>query len=94
MKKEASHKIIKIPITSELDLHTFLPGDTKSLIVDYISECYKNKIKELRIIHGKGKSVQKSIVHNLLKQHPLVVSFHDAPPQSGGWGATIVKLKN
>ena len=94
MKNKKPDEIYRIPITDELDLHTFSPRDIKSVVTEYISECYKLGIRELKIIHGKGKSVQKSIVHNLLKQNPTVISFQDAPAQFGGWGATIVKLKD
>jgi len=93
MKNKKPDKIYRIPITDELDLHTFSPREIKSVVTEYISECYKIGIRELKIIHGKGKSVQKSIVYNLLKQNPLVISFQDAPAQFGSWGATIVTLK-
>jgi DNA-nicking Smr family endonuclease len=93
MKNKKLDKLYRIPITDELDLHTFSPREIKSVVTEYISECYKIGIRELKIIHGKGKSVQKSIVYNLLKQNPLVISFQDAPAQFGSWGATIVTLK-
>jgi DNA-nicking Smr family endonuclease len=93
MKNKKPDKLYRIPITDELDLHTFSPREIKSVVTEYISECYKIGIRELKIIHGKGKSVQKSIVYNLLKQNPLVISFQDAPAQFGSWGATIVTLK-
>ena len=94
MKNKKPDEIHRIPITDKLDLHTFSPRDIKSVVTEYISECYKLGIRELKIIHGKGKSVQKSIVYNLLKQNPLVISFQDASAQFGGWGATIVTLKD
>jgi DNA-nicking Smr family endonuclease len=93
MKNKRLDKLYRIPITDDLDLHTFSPREIKSVVTEYISECYKIGIRELKIIHGKGKSVQKSIVYNLLKQNPLVISFQDAPAQFGSWGATMVTLK-
>ena len=92
--KNNKDKIYRVPITGDLDLHAFSPRDIKSVVVEYISECHRLGIRELKIIHGKGKSVQKNIVHNLLKKHSLVMSFQDAPSQFGGWGATIVTLKD
>jgi len=32
-------------------------------------------------------------LYSLLAQHPRVADFVDAPPDGGGWGATIVRLK-
>ena len=92
MENNEHNKPVDIPITGELDLHTFSPKETKSVVDEYISECNHLGIKELRIIHGKGRGIKKNIVHNLLKGHPLVSDFHDAHPISGGWGATIVYL--
>ncbi len=81
------------PISDELDLHTFNPKDVKELVAEYLYECRKNDIFRIRIIHGKGKSVLKQIVHSQLEKHPLVMEYHDATGQKGGWGATIVYLK-
>ena len=84
---------IEIPITGELDLHTFQPGEVKDLLEEYISICIEKKIFSLRIIHGKGKGILKQKVHSILKKNPHVSSFTDAPSNSGGWGATLVSLK-
>ena len=88
-----SEEIFHYPITGEIDLHTFQPSETKSAVNEYLYACKQKGLKTVRIVHGKGKSVQKSIVHSLLQKHPLVREYHDAPPESGGWGATVVYLK-
>ena len=82
-----------LPIEDVLDLHTFKPSDVPDLLEDYIIECVKVGLFSLRIIHGKGKGVQKKRVQKLLKNNPKVESFQDAPPEAGGWGATLVELK-
>ena len=83
---------VKIPIEDSLDLHTFQPRDIPDLLEDYLAECLKAGLYSVRIIHGKGKGVQKRRVQGLLQNNPLVSSFKDAPPQAGGWGATLVEL--
>jgi DNA-nicking Smr family endonuclease len=84
---------IRIPIEDVLDLHTFRPQDIADLLDEYFSECIKAGISSVRVIHGKGKGIQKKQVHKILKKHPLVQSFSDAPPEAGGWGATLVHLR-
>jgi len=86
-------KPIRIPIEDALDLHTFRPQDIPDLLEDYFSECIKAGIRSVRVIHGNGKGIQKRQVHKILKRHPLVQSFSDAPPEAGGWGATLVELR-
>ena len=84
---------IKIPIDGILDLHTFAPRDIKFLIDDYIEECLRAGLYEIRIIHGKGKGILRDRVYSILKRHSLVESFIQAPLEAGGWGAVLVKLK-
>ncbi|MBM4351322.1 MAG: Smr/MutS family protein [Deltaproteobacteria bacterium] len=84
---------IHIPIEDWIDLHTFSPKEISSLLEDYLEECQKKGFKEVRIIHGKGKGVQRTIVHSLLEKNPLVESYRIAPDDQGGWGATLVYLK-
>ena len=91
--KTSSDTPVKIPIDGTLDLHTFLPREIPSLLEEYLKECRCNGIFRVRIIHGKGKGVQRRIVHSFLKEKPLVLSHFEAPPEAGGWGATIAILK-
>ncbi len=84
---------VKIDIEDVLDLHTFKSSDVSDLLKDYIFECIKAGIFSMRIIHGKGRGIQKKRVQKLLENNPKVESFQDAPPEAGGWGATLVNLK-
>lgn len=85
-------KPVKIPITDELDLHTFHPGEVEALLADYFDECVKKDIFCVRVIHGKGTGTLKKRVRSALARNPRVRTFSDAPPDAGGWGATIVAL--
>lgn len=84
---------VPIEINGILDLHHFSPKDVKYLISDYINECRKAGIYELRIIHGKGTGALRRTVHSLLNKSSKVRSFHLADETRGSWGATIVNLK-
>jgi DNA-nicking Smr family endonuclease len=84
---------IVLPITDELDLHTFAPADVPGVVIDYLDECRERGLLSVRIVHGRGKGVQRAVVQRLLRDLPHVESLTDAPPESGGWGATIVRLR-
>ena len=92
-KPELIDELVEMPIDGVLDLHTFRPQEIKELINDYIEECLKRRVYDLRIIHGKGTGRLKAIVQSVLKKHPAVASFKDADLTAGGWGATVVVLK-
>lgn len=85
--------VVKMPIEDWIDLHTFSPKEIPSLLEDYLSECQKKGLREVRIIHGKGKGIQRNIVHSFLKKSPLVESFRHASLEAGSWGATIAYLR-
>ncbi len=85
-------KPVKIAITDELDLHTFRPEEVEDLLKEYFTECIKLHLFTVRVVHGKGTGMLKKRVQAALKKNPLVVSFSDARPEAGGWGATMVTL--
>lgn len=90
MEKEP---IIRLPIEDSLDLHAFRPSEVKDLLRDYIEEAHEKGFAEVRIIHGKGTGALRLTVHSVLSDHPLVLSFRQADPAAGGWGATVAALR-
>ncbi|MGD8834776.1 MAG: Smr/MutS family protein [Desulfobacteraceae bacterium] len=84
---------VAVPIDGTLDLHTFNPKELSSLVPEYLWACRQKGILSVRIIHGKGKGVQKARVHAILARSPLVKQFNSAAENAGGWGATLVELK-
>jgi DNA-nicking Smr family endonuclease len=84
---------VVLPIEDFIDLHPFSPKDIPSVVEEYLEQCRHSGIYEVRIIHGRGKGIQRRIVRSILEKHPLVASFQDAPPEAGGWGSTTVVLK-
>jgi len=84
---------VQVPIDGVLDLHNFSPRDLKYLIPDYLEECIKANIFQVRIIHGKGIGNLRRSVHAILQKVPQVIEFKLAAGDAGGWGATLVKLK-
>jgi DNA-nicking Smr family endonuclease len=84
---------VPLPITGELDLHTFRPGDAGELIPAYLTECRARGIFSVRIVHGKGTGALRETVHTLLRRLPFVHAFRLGDETSGGWGATLVTLR-
>jgi dsDNA-specific endonuclease/ATPase MutS2 len=84
---------ITIPITDVFDLHTIQPRDVKRVVEEYLNEAKLAGFRSVRIIHGKGIGVQREMVRKILERTPWVLDWTDAPPEAGGLGATIVRLK-
>ena len=88
----AESEPVRVPIEDSLDLHAFAPADVRSVVDDYLGEAHARGLREVRLIHGRGIGVQRASVQAVLSRHPLVERYWDAPPERGGWGATLVLL--
>ena len=80
----------RIPVEASLDLHAFHPRDIESVVEEYLSAAHEAGLREVRLIHGRGRGVQRGIVQAVLDKHPLVEAFHDAPESH--LGATVARL--
>jgi DNA-nicking Smr family endonuclease len=81
---------MNIPIEDSIDLHAFAPRDVASVVEEYVTAAYEAGLREVRLIHGRGKGVQRAIVQQVLDRHPLVVEFWDAVESH--LGATVARL--
>ena len=86
------HAVV-VPIEDALDLHPFVPAEIPSVVTAYLEAAHAKGFREVRLVHGRGKGVQRTRVHAVLVHHPLVADVADAPPERGGWGATVVRLR-
>jgi len=93
MSSGDDEEVVAVPIEDSLDLHAFVPRDVASVVDEYLTAAAGHGFAEVRLIHGRGIGAQRAIVRGVLGRHPLVASFADAPPQAGGWGATMVRLR-
>ena len=89
MKPEQSEPV-RVPLEDSLDLHTFQPRDIKSVVEEYVQAAHAAGLREVRLIHGRGKGIQRGIVQAALERHPLVERFHDAAESH--LGATVAVL--
>jgi dsDNA-specific endonuclease/ATPase MutS2 len=83
---------VEIPIEPALDLHSFAPRDILSVVDSYLRAARDAGFAEVRLIHGRGKGVQRAAIQRLLRDHPLVDRFRDAPESH--LGATVVCLRD
>ena len=85
---------VVIPITDVFDLHAIRPREVKPVLAEYLHQAHARNFSVVRIIHGKGIGVQREIVRRVLERTPFVLKWQDAPPEAGGWGATVVWLSH
>ena len=81
----------RVPIEGTLDLHAFAPREVASVVAEYVTAAHDAGLREVRLIHGRGKGVQRGIVQQALERHPLVEEFWDATETH--LGATVARLR-
>ncbi len=82
--------MLRIPIEAELDLHAFAPRDIAPVVAEYVDAAAEAGLAEVRVIHGRGRGVQRGIVQAALERHAKVVEFRD--DHDSHLGATIARL--
>jgi len=80
-----------VPIKAAIDLHSFAPRDIVDVVESYLQAASEAGYPEVRLIHGRGKGVQRAAIQRLLHGHALVELYWDAPESH--LGATIVRLR-
>lgn len=84
-------EVVHVPIEEALDLHPFAPRDVIAVVDDYLEAAREAGFEVIRLIHGRGKGVQRAAIQRHLRAHALVETFWDAAESH--LGATVVKLK-
>ena len=84
--------IVEVPIEESIDLHSFAPRDVVAVVDDYLQAAHDAGFREVRLIHGRGRGVQRAAVQRLLRGHALVERYWDAPESH--LGATVVVLNH
>ena len=86
-------EVVQVPIEDAFDLHPYRPADVLRMVDAYLDAALEKGLTEVRLIHGRGKGVQRARVHGFLEQDPRVVRWQEAPAHRGGWGATLAWLR-
>ena len=88
---DENDEVIQLPIEDAIDLHSFAPRDVVSVVDEYLQAARHAGFTQVRLIHGRGKGVQRAAVQQLLRAHALVERYWDAPESH--LGATVVALR-
>jgi DNA-nicking Smr family endonuclease len=82
---------VHVPIEDAIDLHPFAPRDVVSVVDEYLRAAQAAGFEVVRLIHGRGKGVQRAAVQRLLREHEAVDSYWDTADSH--LGATAVRLR-
>ncbi len=78
----------------ELDLRGYRLQEALSAVESQIDAASLSGLTLFSIIHGTGEGILGAGIHGYLKENPAVEDYHFARPEEGGYGKTVVRLKN
>jgi dsDNA-specific endonuclease/ATPase MutS2 len=93
-EQEQEQEPFVVPIEESIDLHHFRPAEILAVVDAYIEAALEAGFREVRLIHGRGKGVQRANIRRFLESDPRVERFEESSPDRGGWGATLAWLRN
>jgi DNA mismatch repair protein MutS2 len=76
-----------------LDMRGKRGEEALGLVDQFMDNAIMLGYDEIRIVHGKGDGILRTLVRNHLKGYSHVAGMHDEHADRGGAGVTIVKLK-
>ena len=82
----------KLNFAKELDLRGKRADEALTEVMNYIDDAVMVGAEEVRILHGTGTGALRQVVRGYLQNVAKVQSFHDAHPDNGGAGITVVEL--
>jgi len=80
---------VELPIEESLDLHPFRPDEVRDVAREYLEQARARGYREVRLIHGRGRGMQRANVQSMLAKLDFVESYYD----SASLGATVVVLR-
>ncbi len=88
------HSASQSHVRPQLDLRGERYENALAELDHYLDAALLANYPQVTIVHGKGTGALRKGVTEALKKHRSVKSFHYAPANQGGNGATIVEFKN
>ena len=79
--------------STTLDVRGKRVDEVISVLIQFLDDAVLLSQHELRILHGKGEGVLRSVIRDQLKQTKGIASFADDHVERGGAGITVVVLK-
>ena len=83
----------RLNFKSDIDLRGMRGEEAVQAVGYFIDDAVVCNVHQLRILHGTGNGILRTLIRQYLSTIPFVKNFHDEHVQFGGAGITIVELE-
>lgn len=77
---------------NEIDVRGMRADEALQAVTYFLDDAVQFSAGKVRILHGTGHGILKTLIREQLRVNPNVISFHDEDVRFGGAGITIVNL--
>lgn len=82
----------QLSFSNEIDVRGMRADEAIQAVTYFLDDAIQFSEPKVRILHGTGHGILKTLIRQQLKANPAVVSFEDEDIRFGGAGITVVTL--
>lgn len=83
----------QLKFKNEIDVRGMRADEALQAVTYFLDDAVQFNASRLRILHGTGHGILKTLIRQQLKANPNVASFRDEDVRFGGAGITVVDLE-
>lgn len=92
-EKDSGSRDRQLNFKSDIDVRGFRAEDALQAITYFLDDALQFNAGRVRILHGTGHGILRSLIREQLKTNSAVKNFHDEDVRFGGAGITVVDLE-
>ena len=82
----------QLKFKNEIDVRGMRADEALQAVTYFLDDATQFNIGKLRILHGTGHGILKTLIRQQLKSNPNILNFYDEDVRFGGAGITVVEL--
>ena len=83
----------RLNFKSDMDIRGMRGEEALQAVGYFIDDAVVCNAHQLRVLHGTGNGILRTLVRQYLSTLPFVKNFHDEHVQFGGAGITVIELE-
>ena len=83
----------RLNFKSEIDIRGMRGEEAVQAVGYFLDDAVVCNVHQLRVLHGTGNGILRTLVRQYLSTLPFVKNFHDEHVQFGGAGITVITLE-
>lgn len=83
----------QLDFKTDIDLRGMRAEDALQAVTYFLDDALQFNIRRVRILHGTGHGILKTLIRDFLKSNSAVKSYHDEDIRFGGAGITVVDME-